>query len=145
MAMTSLTSLEKKQSRRTTSHLLKRVDHFPVANLLVDQLFRLVYARALWLYGAALDEVSSMWLFGGHFGRNGYKSSFSSKPPSLISFPVGEKYFHASSSFVLPSSSSTQKSHGYLNHKNNKFYDAIFYDHGYRHSCNQNALWNNET
>ena len=70
----------KNQSRRTTSHLLKRVDHFPVANLLVDQLFRLVHARAPWLYGAVLDEVSSMWLFGGHFDRNGCKISFSSKP-----------------------------------------------------------------
>ena len=80
MAMTSLTSLEKKQSRRTTAHLLKRVDHFPVLNLLVDQLFRLVYAPVLHLYGGALDEVSNMWLFGGHFSRNGCKSSFFSKP-----------------------------------------------------------------
>ena len=70
----------KKQSRRTTAHLLKRVDHPLVANLLVDQLFRLMYAQVLCLYGAALDEFSSMWLFGGHFGRNGCKSSFSSKP-----------------------------------------------------------------
>ena len=43
-------------------------------------------------------------------------------------FLTVEKAFHASSSFVLPYFSNTQKTHGYVNHKNDTFFDAMIYD-----------------